>query len=317
MSCRLIYAGTPDFAVPALSALAAAGHDICLVLTQPDRPAGRGRRPQPSAVKQAALELGLEVAQPATLKEGEIRQQLARRQAELMVVAAYGLLLPAAVLEIPRHGCWNIHASLLPRWRGAAPIQRAIEAGDAESGISIMQMDVGLDTGDVLSRHPVTLAADETGGSLHDRLALLGAEAIAAQVARLDRGEPLSPQPQDSDAATYAPKLSKQEAEIDWRHPVATVERRIRAFNPWPVAWTESLFGERLRVWQARPAAEACDETTAGNTAGKLAAGACRITDDRRLLVGCADGALELLTVQRAGRGRVSAADFLNAVDAG
>ncbi|MFP5404042.1 MAG: methionyl-tRNA formyltransferase, partial [Gammaproteobacteria bacterium] len=248
---RLIFAGTPPFAAAALDALADAGHDIALVLTQPDRPAGRGMKLTPSAVKTAALARGLPVAQPVTLKTPEAQAELAAVAADVMVVAAYGLILPQAVLDLPRRGCLNIHASLLPRWRGAAPIQRAILAGDHETGITIMQMDAGLDTGAMLLKSVVPILESDTAASLHDKLATVGALAIVDALARLDA---LTPEQQDDAQATYAAKLTKEGAQIDWSRPAAELARAVRAYNPAPGAWT--LFdGAPLKLWAAEPCA--------------------------------------------------------------
>jgi methionyl-tRNA formyltransferase len=292
---RILFAGTPPFAAAALDALADAGHDIALVLTQPDRPAGRGMKLAPSAVKQAALARGLPVAQPASLKPADVQAELAAVNADVMVVAAYGLILPQAMLDLPRLGCLNIHASLLPRWRGAAPIQRAILAGDTETGITIMQMDAGLDTGAMLLRRVVPIPADATAGSLHDALAAAGADAIVAALANPDA---LVPEPQDAAAATYAAKLSKDEARLDWTQPAAVLARAVRAYNPVPGAWT-LLDGAPLKVW----AAQAVEGRGAAGTVLHAAADA--------LVVACGSGALALQEIQPAGSKRMSAAAFL------
>ncbi len=251
---RIIYAGTPDFAVPALQSLLDSQHQVVAVLTQPDRPAGRGQRLHASPVKQLALAHAIPVLQPITLRDGDIQAELRALAPDLMVVAAYGLILPEPVLRIPRHGCINIHASLLPRWRGAAPIHRALLAGDAETGITIMQMAKGLDTGDILLRRITPIASDDAAASLHDRLAGLGAEALLSSLGLLANGR-LQPEPQDHDRATYAAKLDKAEAEIAWAAPAARIERMIRAFNPWPVAQTRCDQGV-LRIWRASIGAE-------------------------------------------------------------
>jgi methionyl-tRNA formyltransferase len=298
---RIAYAGTPDFAVPALDALHAAGHDIAAVYTQPDRPAGRGQALSASAVKRRALDLGLAVLQPATLRAPEAVAQLAGLGVDLMVVAAYGLILPQAVLDVPRLGCWNIHASLLPRWRGAAPIQRALLAGDPVTGITIMQMDAGLDTGPMLLARPVPIGPREDCGSLHDRLARLGAEAVVAAIEDWQAGR-IVPVPQPAEGATYAPKVRKEEALIDWAMPAAAIDRQVRAFNPWPVAETR-WDGRQLRVWAAEPAGPA--------PAG--APGEVVVATGGRLVVATGEGALELRSVQLAGRRAVPAAEFLNA----
>jgi methionyl-tRNA formyltransferase len=299
---RILFAGTPDFAVPPLRALIHAGFKPAAVFTQPDRPAGRGRKLQASPVKQAAIEAGIEVFQPPTLKTPEAQTRLSALEPDLMVVVAYGLILPPAVLDIPVHGCWNIHASLLPRWRGAAPIQRAIEAGDAESGVCIMQMDEGLDTGPVLAEVKIALEADETGGSLHDKLATAGADAIIDCVRALAAGTPKTALPQPDEGAVYARKLDKAEARIDWSEPATALERRIRAFNPWPVAWCMSG-EERTRIWMAKSLpAEAGDPPGTVLYAGK-----------EGIDVATADGILRLLELQRPGKRRTAAADYLNA----
>ena len=237
---KVIFAGTPDFAAAALKAIAAAGFEIPLVLTQPDRPKGRGMQLAPSPVKQTALELGLRVAQPEKLRNNaEALQMLKEVEADVMVVAAYGLILPQDVLDTPKHGCLNIHASLLPRWRGAAPIQRAIEAGDAETGVCIMQMDIGLDTGDVVSEHCYAIQPTDTANEVHDALMNLGAEAIVADLQQLKAEGRLKSVKQPEEGVTYAQKLSKEEARVDWNESAAVIERKIRAFNPVPAAWVE------------------------------------------------------------------------------
>ncbi|GHB10891.1 methionyl-tRNA formyltransferase [Modicisalibacter luteus] len=255
---RVVFAGTPTFAAESLKALLASHHDIIAVYTQPDRPAGRGRKLTPSPVKALAQEHGIDVHQPVTLKDAQAQQTLAALGADIMVVVAYGLLLPQAVLDIPRLGCLNIHASLLPRWRGAAPIQRAIEAGDSETGVTIMQMDAGLDTGDMLLIRRIPIEATTTGGELHDQLAQLGGEAIAEALNALTSDE-LTATPQPSDGVTYASKLSKAEAELDFTRAAKELAARIRAFNPWPVTWA-LLDGQPLRVWLAEPEAEATED---------------------------------------------------------
>ncbi|CAM3347728.1 methionyl-tRNA formyltransferase [Halomonas lysinitropha] len=255
---RLIFAGTPDFAAESLAALLASRHDVVAVYTQPDRPSGRGRKLTPSPVKALAQEQGLPICQPVSLKVPERQAELASHEADIMVVVAYGLILPRAVLEIPPLGCLNVHASLLPRWRGAAPIQRAIEAGDEESGVTIMQMDAGLDTGDMLLIRRTPISATTTAGELHDRLASLGGEAIVEALDALsDEGLDATPQPEAG--VTYAAKLSKAEAELDFTRPAAELAARIRAFNPWPVAWC-ALGNDRLRLLMARAASIAPGE---------------------------------------------------------
>lgn len=298
---RLVYAGTPEFAARALAALISAGHDISLVLTQPDRPAGRGMKLKMSPVKELALAHGLPVAQPEQLKTAEARQAIADVQPDVMVVAAYGLILPQAALDIPRLGCINIHASLLPRWRGAAPIQRAIEAGDTETGITLMRMDKGLDTGAMLGRYPLAIAPDDSTASLHDKLAELGASAIVELLPKL--ADTLAV-PQDDSLATYAAKITKDEARIDWSLPAGTLGRHIRAFNPFPGAVTQ-FQDEPLKIWQTRPA----------EGSGKPG----EILSALPLRIACGEGALELLEVQKAGGKRQSASAYVsgNAVAAG
>jgi methionyl-tRNA formyltransferase len=298
---RVVFAGTPEFAVPALQALHDAGHAIVAVYTQPDRPAGRGRALAASAVKQRALALGLAVEQPPTLRTAQAQAQLASFSPDVMVVVAYGLILPQAVLDIPRLGCLNIHGSLLPRWRGAAPIQRAVLAGDERSGISIMLMDAGLDTGPELLRREVTIGARETAGRLHDRLAPLGARAIVDAVRGWAAGS-LVAQPQPAEGATYAAKISKEEARIDWTRPARAIDAQVRAFNPWPVAETK-LGDEQVRIWEARPA----DESTGASAPGDVVH-----AQDGRLLVATGDGVLEVLVLQFPGRKPLAARDILN-----
>ena len=292
---RIIFAGTPPFAAAALNALADAGHDIALVLTQPDRPAGRGMKLTPSAVKQAALARGLPVSQPPSLKSPEAQDELRAADADVMVVAAYGLILPQAVLDLPRFGCLNIHASLLPRWRGAAPIQRAILAGDLETGITIMQMDAGLDTGAMLSKTVVPIRDSDTAASLHDVLAATGASAIVAALANYSE---LVPVAQDDAQATYAAKLSKDEAQLDWSQPADALARAVRAYNPVPGAWT-LLDGAPLKIWAAQA------------VSGSGVAGAVLRAEVDQLVVACGNGALALHEIQPAGSKRMSAAAFL------
>ena len=295
---RVIFAGTPEFAARALAALIAAGHTIPLVLTQPDRPAGRGMKPNPSAVKQLAVEHGLPVLQPTSLKDVQAQAALVEADADVMVVAAYGLLLPQAVLDIPRHGCLNIHASLLPRWRGAAPIQRALLAGDRETGITIMQMDAGLDTGAMLLRATLPIDADDTAQTLHDKLAALGAEAIVEALQRLPRSD-LRGEVQSEAQATYAAKLHKSEALLDWNKSAAELERAVRAYNPFPVA-SARLGGEVIRIWRAKPVVEAA------GAPGEIV----RVGRDG-ILVRCGEGALLVEEVQKASGKRLAAAQFL------
>ena len=295
---RLIFAGTPDFAAEALHALIRSPHEIVAVYTQPDRPAGRGRKLTPSPVKQLALQHQLTVLQPVSLKTAEAAAQLRALDADVMVVAAYGLILPPEVLEIPRNGCLNIHASLLPRWRGAAPIQRAILAGDSETGITIMQMDKGLDTGAMLLKLTCPITGEDTAASLHDRLASLGAEAI---ITALDQLPTLTATPQDDREATYAAKLTKQEAVIDWCRPAEELDRQIRAFNPWPVAQT-SVNGQTLRIWSAQPLAGKAN-VSPGTVIGR---------DKQGIDVACGEGVLRLTWLQPAGSKPMDVAAFLN-----
>lgn len=295
---RIIFAGTPDFAAAALGALIKANHEIVLVLTQPDRPAGRGMKITASAVKQLAQQHSLAVLQPLTLKVSELQAQLQACNADVMVVAAYGLILPQAVLNIPRMGCLNIHASLLPRWRGAAPIQRAILAGDHETGITIMQMDVGLDTGDMLLKHRLPIAPDDTAQSLHDKLSGLGAQSIVEALILLQQGK-LVPVIQDEAQANYAAKITKTEAEIDWRQSATQIDRVVRTFNPVPGAYT-CFRGVVLKIWQAKVAA---------GGAGKQ--GEIIAVDRGRITVSCGSGSLQIEIVQKPGGKKLSAADFL------
>jgi methionyl-tRNA formyltransferase len=299
---RIVFAGTPEFAVPALQALRDAGHQIVAVYTQPDRPAGRGRQLTSSPVKQRALELGISVEQPPTLKAPDTRQRLASHAPDLMIVVAYGLILPQAVLDLPPLGCLNIHASLLPRWRGAAPIQRAILAGDERTGISIMKMEAGLDTGPQLLRRELAIGPRATGGELHDRLALLGAQAIIEAVPGWASGTLLAV-PQDETGASYAAKIHKDEARIDWSRSAAEIDRQVRAFNPWPVAET-LLTGEQVRIWESLPVPGA-----APPTAGP---GEIVVATEGRIVVVTGQGLLELLTLQFPGRKPLKARELLN-----
>lgn len=300
MPLRVVFAGTPAFAVPCLERLLEAEVDPVAVYTQPDRPAGRGRALAASPVKQRALEVGIPVRQPQTLRSPEVQEELRRLAPDLMVVVAYGLLLPQPVLDLPRHGCWNVHASLLPRWRGAAPIQRAIEAGDAETGVCLMQMERGLDTGPILLARRIGIAPRETAGSLHDKLARLGAEVLAEGIAALAAGQTLPARPQPAEGVVYAHKLEKSEARLDWSQPAVVLERKVRALWPWPVAEAQ-VDGERLRIHEAEPA------EGRGRPGERIAAGR------GELCVACGEGALRLLRVQREGGRVISAADYLNA----
>ncbi len=296
---KVIFAGTPDFAAAALNAIAAAGFEIPLVLTQPDRPKGRGMQLQASPVKQAALALGLRVAQPEKLRgNAEALAMLREVEADVMVVAAYGLILPQEVLDAPKHGCLNIHASLLPRWRGAAPIQRAIEAGDKETGVCIMQMDVGLDTGAVVSEHRYTILPTDTANEVHDALMALGATAIVADLQRLQDSGSLKATPQPEDGVTYAQKLSKEEAQVDWTQSAEVVARKIRAFNPVPAAWT-LWQGQPMKIWAAHSVAQ------------QGVAGTVLAANGDGIVVACGTDAVCITELQAAGSKRMTAAAFL------
>lgn len=297
MPLRIVFAGTPDFAAASLDALLDTDHRIEAVLTQPDRPAGRNRKPRPSPVKGRALEAGLPVWQPESLRDDDFQARLRELAPDVMVVVAYGLIVPQAVLDIPRYGCINVHGSLLPRWRGAAPIQRAIIAGDRITGVTIMRMEAGLDTGPMLHSQETAITPDDTGGSLHDRLADMGARALVGVLEDLP-GHLEWARPQPAEGVTYAHKLTKDEARLDWRGPADELARRIRAFNPWPVAWTP-LNGKPLRLWLARP------EPGTGTPGEVLAA------DDRGLLVAAGDGAVRLTRLQLPGGKAMAAADLL------
>ena len=294
---RVIFAGTPDFAASALAALIEAGHEILVVLTQPDRPKGRGMKLTPSPVKTLALQHNLPVWQPENLKDVAVQQQLRDLQADVMVVAAYGLLLPAAVLSTPEHGCLNIHASLLPRWRGAAPIQRAIEAGDVESGVCIMQMNVGLDTGDVMLSRNTPITDDTTAAQLHDALSVIGAEAIVEALAKLPA---LTAVPQPEAGVTYAQKLSKADAEIDWALGAKQIHNKIRALNPVPGAWS-SLNGQVIKIWTSRVLKMSSTATT-----GSIVA-----ADKQGIAVQTGEGVVLITELQASGSKRMDAAAFV------
>lgn len=296
---RIIFAGTPQFAVPSLQAVLHSKHELCAVYTQPDSKAGRGRKLQASAVKQYAVQNKIPVYQPLSLKNSEQQQVIESLKPDLMVVVAYGLLLPAAVLKIPRFGCVNIHASLLPRWRGAAPIQRAIMHGDEQTGITLMQMDVGLDTGAMLAKSRCSIASTDTAQSLHDKLSNMGAELLAQHI---DHIEDLLGVAQDNTQATYAHKLEKSEAELDFNQSALALANKIRAFNPWPVAQAE-IAGLQLRIWSA----QALNETTTKPIASIIR------SNKNGLDIATGDGILRILMVQKAGGKPISIADLLNA----
>ena len=291
---KLIFAGTPEFAAVALRAIINAGHEVVLVLTQPDRPSGRGMKLRYSAVKEVALAAGIEVFQPQTLREHDAQERLRSFAADAMIVAAYGLILPQAVLDMPRWGCLNIHASLLPRWRGAAPIHRAILAGDGTTGVCIMQMEAGLDTGPVLLAESLPIVSDDTTGALHDKLAELGAQMIVKALHQL----PLKPNPQPGTDACYAVKIEKSEAALDWRLPAAQLDRKIRAFNPFPGAFAD-LDGFAIKIWRA-------DQMTICGTPGQIVS-----IDTDGIVVACGEGSLRLTELQKPGGKRRPVAQFL------
>jgi len=301
MSLRIVFAGTPEFAVPCLRA-AAQRNEVVAVYTQPDRPAGRGRELTLSPVKREALLRGIPVLQPENFKSVVSKDALRALNPDLLVVVAYGLILPQSVLDIPTHGCWNVHASLLPRWRGAAPIQRAIEAGDTETGVCLMVMEKGLDTGPVLLSQKLQIGATETGGQLHDRLAVLGAQVLSDGLGLLRAGIRPVPQPQPAAGVTYAKKLDKAEARLDWTRTAVELANKVRAFNPWPMA-DALLAGERLRVHGAIALDEAHD----------AAPGTLLRAGRDGLDVACGQGVLRIRVLQREGGKAITAADYLNA----
>ena len=297
---KLIFAGTPDFAARHLAALLSSGHEVVAVYTQPDKPAGRGQKLTASPVKELALAHDLPVYQPASLRNEAAQAELAALGADLMVVVAYGLILPKAVLDTPRLGCINVHGSLLPRWRGAAPIQRSIWAGDAETGVTIMQMDVGLDTGAMIRKVTCPIASDETSASLYDKLAGLGPQALVDTLDAMAAGNTAA-EPQDDALANYAEKLSKEEARIDWSMDAVAIERCIRAFNPWPISWFE-VAGQTVKVWQAEVVAQ-----DHGQAAGTLLK-----ADKQGIEVATGQGVLRLLTLQPPGKKAMSVSELLN-----
>ncbi|WP_323944452.1 methionyl-tRNA formyltransferase [Aeromonas caviae] len=297
---KLIFAGTPDFAARHLAALLSSGHEVVAVYTQPDKPAGRGQKLTASPVKELALAHDLPVYQPASLRNEAAQAELAALGADLMVVVAYGLILPKAVLDTPRLGCINVHGSLLPRWRGAAPIQRSIWAGDAETGVTIMQMDVGLDTGAMIRKVTCPIASDETSASLYDKLAGLGPQALVDTLDAMAAGDTAA-EPQDDALANYAEKLSKEEARIDWSMDAVAIERCIRAFNPWPISWFD-VAGQTVKVWQAEVVAR-----DHGQAAGTLLK-----ADKQGIEVATGQGVLRLLTLQPPGKKAMSVSDLLN-----
>lgn len=299
---RIVFAGTPEFAVPCLDAALASGHDVVAVYTQPDRPAGRGRKPAASPVKQRAQTHGIAIEQPENFKSIESRARLAGYRPDLMIVVAYGLILSQKVLDLPTHGCWNVHASLLPRWRGAAPIQRAIAAGDRKTGVCLMQMEKGLDTGPVLLRRELSITADETGASLHDRLAALGAELVREGLQRIADGTLPKAEAQSEIGVVYAHKLDKREAVLDLQQSAEELERLVRAFNPWPVAELQ-LAGERVRIHAAQVLHE--DATLVPGSVVRAAREGIDVATGR--------GLLRLTALQRDGGRVLSAHEFLNA----
>jgi methionyl-tRNA formyltransferase len=300
---KIIFAGTPEFSVAPLQALIESRHDVVAVYSQPDRPAGRGRSVKPSPVKEKAVEAKIPIYQPLNFREEKALVELEAIKADVMIVVAYGLILPQRVLDAPKYGCLNIHASLLPRWRGAAPIQRAIQAGDTETGVTIMQMEAGLDTGPMLYKSVITIGEEETGGQLHDRLMPLGANALMETLELLINGK-LKPEIQDDALANYAHKLQKKEAEVNWQLPAIEIALMVRAFNPWPVAHTRQG-NKSLRIWKAQPLEDS----------SSLQPGSVIATSADGIDVATAAGVLRILELQPEGKRRMSARDFLNAND--
>lgn len=297
-SLRIVFAGTPDFSVPALQTLIDSKYEVIAVYTQPDRPAGRGQQLHASPVKVLAQACGISIYQPKTLKDAKAQDELRALKPDLMVVVAYGLILPQAVLDIPRFGCVNVHPSLLPRWRGAAPIQRTVEAGDVETGVTIMQLDAGMDTGPILKQEKITLVGDETSAKLHDQFAQLGATLLLDTIDGLVNQQ-IKPIPQDNNSATHAEKIRKDEALIDWTLPAKIIAQKVRAYNSWPVAYT-TLHGERLRVWFAKADTMKTD----------LSPGVLVSIDNEAIYVATGDGVLKILSVQMPGKKQMSAAQF-------
>lgn len=301
MSLKIIFAGTPEFAVPTLQALINSAHEVIAVYSQPDRPAGRGRKVTMSPVKYCAIEKNIPVYQPTSLKTAEAEQELAALKPDLMVVVAYGLILPKKILEIPKFGCLNVHASLLPKWRGAAPIQHALLAGDIETGVTIMQMDEGLDTGDMLYRLNYKIQLSDTSAELHERLAKLGAEALIHTLDLLEK-KMLQPEPQDASKSSYAGKINKEDAKINWQLDAQEIVNKIRAYNPWPVAYTE-FNRQPLRIWRA--------ETTGIKSDAKP--GTLMSLEKSAFVIACGEGAIRVLQCQLPGGKPIAAMDFINA----
>lgn len=298
---RIVFAGTPEFSATSLAQLLAHKANVVGVFTQPDRPAGRGQKLHASPVKQLAEQSHIPIFQPENFKSSEARDALKNCRADVMVVVAYGLLLPKSILELPRLGCVNVHASLLPQYRGAAPIQQVILSGDLQTGVTLMQMDEGLDTGDMLLSARCDITTEETGGSLHDKLAQIGSELLISGLSQLAKGQ-LTPRPQDNNSASYASKITKTDCRIDWQQPAKIIDRKIRAFNPWPIAYTV-LNNERVRAWQAEVLEDSTKETP-----GTI----CQV-DKQGIVVATGDGLLRLTQIQKAGGKVLSVAEVLNA----